>query len=443
MSNFKIFIIEDNIFYAKLIKHHLSLNPDNEIHIFGNANDCLANLHLNPNLITVDYQLPDSTGEELFKQIQIYNNQIPVIIISCQKEIQIALNFLKQGVYDYIIKNDEMKELLFENIIKIKEDLAIKNNKNIEVIIENEFTNDIIGQSEKLKLLFTLIEKASKSNINVSISGQTGTGKELVAKSIHLNSKRNKKQFIAVNMAAISKELVESELFGHEKGAFTGASERKKGKFEEANGGTLFLDEIGELDLNIQSKLLRVLQEREITRVGGNKVVKFDIKLIVATNKDLLLEVQEGRFREDLYYRILGLSINLPTLKERQGDILILANYFIEKYSLENKTPIKSFTQEANTKLLSYNYPGNIRELKSIIQLACVMSENIEITSNDLVFNNLSKNQNLITNINTLKIITEKIILERLELFNNNVSDTSKSLDIGKTTIYNLIRLNL
>ena len=437
MLNFKIFIVEDNIFYANLLKHYLSQNTNNEIHLFVNAEDCLANLHLNPDLITLDYQLPDSTAGELYEKIKTFNSQIGVIIISSQQEIPIVLKLLRQGVFTYIVKNDDMREILLQNIITIKENLLIKNNKNIEFILENE----IIGQSTKLKLLFNLIEKASKSNINVSITGQTGTGKELVAKSIHLKSRRNKKQFIALNMASISKELAESELFGHEKGAFIGAIERKKGKFEEADGGTLFLDEIGGLDLNVQSKLLRVLQEREMTRVGGNKVVKFDVKLIVSTNKDLVKEVQEGRFREDLYYRITGFSINLPTLKERESDILILANYFTNKYTLENKTPLKSLSNDANLKLLGYNYPGNIRELKSIIDLACLRSDNLEINAKDIVFNSLLKNEKLIITNGTLKNIITEIIKQRLKLFDNNVLNAAKSLDIGKTTIYNSMKL--
>ena len=437
MLNFKIFIVEDNIFYANLLKHYLSQNTNNEIHLFVNAEDCLANLHLNPDLITLDYQLPDSTAGELYEKIKTFNSQIEVIIISSQQEIPIVLKLLKQGVFTYIAKNDDMREILLQNIITIKENLLIKNNKNIEFILGNE----IIGQSTKLKLLFNLIEKASKSNINVSITGQTGTGKELVAKSIHLKSRRNKKQFIALNMASISKELAESELFGHEKGAFIGAIERKKGKFEEADGGTLFLDEIGGLDLNVQSKLLRVLQEREMTRVGGNKVVKFDVKLIVSTNKDLVKEVQEGRFREDLYYRITGFAINVPTLKERESDILILANYFTNKYTLENKTPLKSLSNDANLKLLGYNYPGNIRELKSIIDLACLRSDNLEINAKDIVFNSPLKNEKLIITDGTLKNIITEIIKQRLELFDNNVLNAAKSLDIGKTTIYNSMKL--
>jgi DNA-binding NtrC family response regulator len=443
MPNFKIFIVEDNLWYAEILKHHLSLNPDNEIHIFENAKDCLSNLYLNPQLITVDFQLPDLTGEELLKRIKNFNNLIPVIIISGQEDISTALNLLKKGAYDYLLKDDNTKEILWNDVLKIRENLSLKKQvENLQDQLEQKYdaSKTIIGQSEKLKVSFKLIEKATKSNINVSISGQTGTGKELVAKAIHFNSARSKKPFIAVNMAAIPKELVESELFGHEQGAFTGANARKKGKFEEANGGTIFLDEIGELDINIQSKLLRALQEREITRVGGNAIIKFDARLIIATHKNLAKEVQEGNFREDLYYRIIGLPIELPSLKEREGDILILANYFIEKYAAENKTTKKSLSEKAKKKLLVHNYPGNIRELKSTIDLACVLSDSNEIDENDITFNSIIQNEIHDFSGKTLKDITLELIKERLKSNNNNVIETSKSLDIGKSTIYNLIK---
>ena len=443
MPNFKIFIVEDNLWYAEILKHHLSHNPDNEIYIFENAKDCQENLHLNPNLITVDFQLPDLTGEELLKRIRNYNDQIPVIIISGQEDLSTALNLLKKGAYDYIIKDDNTKEILWNNTLKIRENLALKKQvENLQDQLEKKFdlSKNIIGQSEKLKQSFKLIEKATKSNINISISGQTGTGKELVAKAIHYNSSRNKKPFIALNMAAIPKELVESELFGHEKGAFTGAINRKKGKFEEANGGTIFLDEIGDLDINIQSKLLRVIQEREITRVGGNSVIKFNVRLIIATHKNLASEVKAGNFREDLYYRIIGLPIELPTLKERGGDILILTNHFIEKYSSENKIPLKKISENAKKKILAYNYPGNIRELKSTVELACVLCDTDEINESDIIFNSIPKEELFILNNRTLKEYTIEIIKQQLKSTNNNVIEASKNLNIGKSTIYNLIK---
>jgi DNA-binding NtrC family response regulator len=291
-----------------------------------------------------------------------------------------------------------------------------------------------------LKKIFALMEKATKTNINVSITGETGTGKELVAKAIHYNSDRKKKTFVAVNMAAIPRELVESELFGHEKGAFTGALTRKIGKFEEANGGTIFLDEIAELDLSLQSKILRVLQEREVVRVGGNEKVKLDIRLVVATHKNLLEEVKQGRFREDLYYRIIGLPIDLPPLRERGSDILILAKHFIDEFTKENKMKPLSLSQGARDKLMQYAFPGNVRELKAIVELAAVLSNGEEILAEDFNLNNNSSDLSLLNEEKTLRQYTIDIIRHYLNRYDQDVLLVADKLDIGKSTIYKMIQ---
>jgi two-component system, NtrC family, response regulator AtoC len=285
-----------------------------------------------------------------------------------------------------------------------------------------------------------MMDKAIKTNINVSITGETGTGKEVVAKAIHYNSDRKKKNFVAVNMAAIPKDLIESELFGHEKGAFTGALARKAGKFEEANGGTIFLDEIAEMDLNLQSKMLRVLQEREVVRVGGNEIVKLDLRLIVATHKNLSDEVKKGNFREDLFFRIIGLPIALPPLRERGNDILILAKHFADSFAKENKLGPVQFTKEAKDKLLSYHFPGNIRELKAVIDLAVVMCENNEIKPDDITFTSTKKDDFFVSENKTLRQHTCDIIRHYLRNNGDDVVATAKALDIGKSTIYKMIQ---
>lgn len=332
MSGFKIFIVEDDPWYGEVLKHHLSLNPDYELNLFTSAKEVLDNIHLNPHLICIDFGLPDMTGDRLLKEIKKVNNTISVIVISGQSDIEIAVELLKNGAEDYIVKDDHTKEHLWKSILQIRETKALR--KEVEDLKEQlgqkfSFENTIIGQSEAIKRTITLLNKAIKSTINVSITGETGTGKEVFAKAIHFNSERKKKPFVAVNMGAIPKELVESELFGHEKGAFTGATATKIGKFEQANQGTLFLDEIGELEFSLQSKLLRVIQEREVTRVGGNKPIKIDIRLITATHENLSKQVKKGIFREDLFFRIVGLPIELPPLKSRGNDIIILAKHFI------------------------------------------------------------------------------------------------------------------
>ncbi|MDI1232729.1 MAG: sigma-54 dependent transcriptional regulator [bacterium] len=444
MRNFKIYIVEDDPWYGELLKYHLSLNEDYEVLLFGTANELIENLHKKPDLITVDFNLPDMTGEELLLKVRSVNRNVPVLIISGQDDISVALSLLKKGASEYLMKDANTKDLLWHSVQRVFKTISLQEEvEELKVQLESkfDFEKTIIGKSTALKKSFALIEKAINSNINVSITGETGTGKEIVAKAIHYNSLRSKKPFIAVNMAAIPKELFESELFGYEKGAFTGAITNKKGKFEEANGGTIFLDEIAEADLNFQTKLLRVLQEREITRVGSNQTIKLDVRIIVATHKDLAEEVKSGRFREDLFFRLLGLPIELPPLNQRGNDILILAKHFADAYAIENKKKTIHIHPEAKEKLLKYNYPGNVRELKAIIDLACVMTDDSEIKVDDITFlSNSFKEQNLYTSIEkTLKDYNADIIGFYLKKYHFNVVEVAQKLDIGKSTIYNLI----
>ncbi|NML56874.1 sigma-54-dependent transcriptional regulator [Chryseobacterium cheonjiense] len=440
----KIFLVDDDPFFAEMLKYYLQLNPDYDVHICNTGKECLSALYQAPDIICIDFGLPDLQGDELFTQIKSLYPDLPIIVISGQENIEVAVNFLKLGAKDYIVKNEHTKELLWNSIIRVKETISLKQeveDLKDELGTKYAFEKTIIGQSESIKKIFSKINKALQSNINVSITGETGTGKEVVAKAIHYNSARKNKPFIAVNMAAIPKELVESEFFGHEKGAFTGASERASGKFEQANGGTIFLDEIAELDLNIQSKLLRALQEREITRVGGSQKIKLDVRVITATHKDLANEVKAGTFREDLYYRIIGLPIEIPPLRDREQDTLILARHFIELFAKENKSKPLVLSNEAKKKLLSYGFPGNVRELKSVIDLACVMSDQAEIMAEDITFYNLEKkSENFLHGQKTLKEYTTDIIIHFLKKNNNDVIKTAKMLDIGKSTIYNLLQ---
>lgn len=443
MEPYKIFIVEDDYWYGEILEYHLSLNPDYSITCFKSGKDCLENLYKNPDIITIDYSLPDFTGDKLYQKIKEINNQVPVIVISGQEDIAVAVDLLKKGVTDYLIKDENTKDILWNTVIKLRETGILK--KEVAHLKEElgqkfSFDNSIKGQSAVLQKIFVLMDKASKNNINISITGETGTGKEVVAKAIHYNSDRKRKKFVAVNMAAIPNELIESELFGHEKGAFTGAIARKEGKFEEANGGTIFLDEIAELDLSLQSKLLRVLQEREVVRVGGNENVKFDVRLIIATNKNLATEVKKGNFREDLYYRIIGLSIELPALRDRGNDILILARYFLDEFVRENKMGIISFTQDAKDKLMRYNYPGNVRELKSMIALAAVMSDGSAIKAIDISYMSATEDETFITEEKTLRQYTNDIIKFYLKKNDDDVMRTAKMLDIGKSTIYKMMQ---
>jgi len=442
MGNTKIFIVDDDPFYGEILGYQLSQNPDFEITRFSTAKECLANLHKKPQLITLDYTLPDGNGTEVLKKIKDFNPLIPVIIISSQEDINTAIGLLKLGAHDYLVKDANTKDLLWNSVLHIMENTSLKEELEQlkeELGVKYDFGKVIKGNSPAIMKTFNLIEKAVKTNINISITGETGTGKEVVAKSIHYNSDRKKMPFIAINMAAIPKELVESELFGHEKGAFTGAVGRKIGKFEEANKGTLFLDEIAELDLNIQSKLLRVLQERELTRIGGKDTIKLDVRLIIATHKNLAYEVKNGTFREDLYYRLMGMPIELPPLRERGNDILILTRYFLDEFCASNKLSEVQISREAKDKLMQYSYPGNIRELKSIIELAAVMCNGNVISAEDIIYNSLSDNH-LMSSEKTLKEYTIEIIKHYLKKYDNNVVKVAEKLDIGKSTIYKMIQ---
>jgi len=439
----KIFIVEDDPAYMKFLNYVIGLNPDHEIRSFLNGNDALNALHEKPSIITLDYSLPDKSGEEILKEIREYDPNIPVIIVSGQEEIGIAVKLLKLGAYDYIIKDEETKERLEYALTNAKRNISLVNEINTlkqEITEKYEFGNSIIGNSPAIKKVFDLMAKAIKTNITISISGETGTGKELVAKAIHYNSSRKKKSFIPVNLSAIPKELVESELFGHEKGSFTGAITRRIGKFEEADGGTIFLDEIAEMELSLQAKLLRVIQEREITRVGANDIISIDVRLLVATHKNITDEVKKGNFREDLYYRLLGLPIQLPPLRERETDIIVLAKYFLSSFCKENDMDDLSLSTDAQEKLLRYHYPGNIRELKSIIELAAVMCNTQEIIPEDINFSSPKSEENFTYQELSLKEYNDRIIDFFLKKYDNNVLKVAEILDIGKSTIYRYLK---
>lgn len=443
MSALKIHLVEDDPWYGQLLKHFLSMNPDYELRLFTSGKELLNNLHLKPDLICMDFGLPDMSGDVLLKEILQKNKTIPVIVISAQEEINIAVTLLKSGARDYIIKDDHTKEHLWNAILHIKETLALK--QEVEELKEQlrqkySFENSIIGQSEAIKKTFHLLQKAVQSNINVSLCGETGTGKEVYAKAIHFNSDRKKKPFVAVNMGAIPRELAESELFGYEKGAFTGAIATKAGKFEEADGGTLFLDEIGELDTALQSKLLRAIQEREITRLGSHKPLKVDIRLITATHKNLAEEVKKGMFREDLFFRIVGLPIELPPLKARDNDVIILARHFINEYAQVNKTKLLVLSEEARIKLKRYNWPGNVRELKAVIDLACVMADDHEIKAEDLTFYEIGDLSPYSSQEKSLREFEAEIIGFFLKKYNNNVVVAADKLQIGKSKIYKMLK---
>ena len=439
----RIFVVEDDLFYGELLKRHLSLNPDNEVRLFKTGKKCLEKLYLKPDVISLDYGLPDIPGDKVLKKIKVDYPELPVIIVSGQEDIKTAVSLLRGGAYDYFVKEEDTKDRLWNAVNKIRQHKNLRTELDElkdEIEQKYAFRNIIKGSSPSLKKVFALMDKAIRSNITVSISGETGTGKELVAKAIHYNSPRAKKPFIPINVSAIPNELIESELFGYEKGAFTGANTRKIGKFELADGGTLFLDEVAEMDANMQTKLLRVIQEKELTRIGGHDVVKTDARLIVATHRNLAEEVQKGNFRQDLYYRLLGLPIELPPLRQRGVDVLLLAKYFVQLYCKENGLEQKTFTKAARDKLMSYSYPGNVRELCAVVELAVVMSDGKYIDGQHISFNSAGVPSDFLSEETTLTGYNKKIIRYFLDKYNNNVFLTAEKLGIGKSTIYRMLK---
>ena len=440
---FKIFVVEDSEWYNRLLVHTLSLNPDYEIKSFFNGKDFLNCLFESPDIVTLDYRLPDFTGLDILKRIREENCDVQVILISEQADIETVVSLLKMGAYDYISKTEDIKDRLLNTVKNIRNGIGLKREITTlrrEVQKKYSFRDSILGESQAIKTVYDRIEKALSTNITVIISGETGTGKELVAKAIHYNSKRKDKSFVTVNVSAIPSDLIESELFGHEKGSFTGAAYRRIGRFEEADGGTLFLDEIGEMELSLQAKLLRVLQEKEIVRIGSNKSVRTDCRIVVATNKNLKEEVKKGNFREDLYYRLLGLPIELPPLRERENDILILARYFIGKFCEENNILSKKLSVQGQKKLMNYPFPGNVRELKSVIELAVTLSVTDEIEPADLVVDRSDPLSDVASDNLTLREYQVKIIKATLKKNNNDIRLAAEKLDIGISTIYRILK---
>jgi two-component system response regulator AtoC len=440
---FHVYIVEDNDWYNKLLVHSVSLNPDIDVTSFTNGTDFLKSLSKRPSVVTLDYRLPDYTGAELLRKIKDFDENIAVIIISEQDDIEIAVELLHAGAYDYLVKSTDIKQRLLNSIHNIMKTSRLEEKiESLQKEVEKryDFQNNIIGNSPGLKSVFALIEKAAGTNINVSLTGETGTGKELVAKAIHYNSERKSKSFVAVNVAALPLELIESELFGHEKGSFTGAVGKRSGRFEEAHGGTLFLDEIAEMPLAVQAKLLRVLQEREYTPVGSNKPLKTDCRIIVATHRNLRDEVKAGRFREDLFYRIIGLSIELPPLRDRGNDVILLARYFIKGFCQENGMPEKNLDSSAQKKLLAHPFPGNIRELRAIAETATVLANGDTITEADLMITGESATSEIMGEELTLREYNFRIIKSLKAKYNNDLNIVAKKLDISLSTIYRMIK---
>jgi len=392
------------------------------------------------NVAFVDMKMPGLDGIEVLEVIKRINPDIAVIIMTAYATIETAIVSMKKGAYDYLVKPFSLDEaeLRVKKIVRYQE--LVAENIFLRQKLEDRYSlKNIIGKSQQMKDVFELVENIADSNSTVLIQGASGTGKEVIARLIHLKSLRRDKPFIAANCAAIPRELLESELFGHEKGAFTGATYTKKGRFELADGGTLFLDEVGEMSLNAQIHLLRVLQEREFRRVGGTELIKIDVRIIASSNKNLEQAVKEGTFREDLFYRLNVITIYLSKLKERKEDIPLLVDHFLTKYGLESGRGKKSMSQEALDLLMMYDWPGNIRELENLIERLVILCKD-KIIRPEYLPQNIKKGPKgelgiFIPN-KQLEEVEKRYIYEVLKEYDWNKSKSAKVLGIERMTLY-------
>lgn len=441
--NDSILVAEDEENMRKVLKTMLE-KEGYEVYLAADGEDAKRQISRRPpSLVLTDLIMPRMNGMELLYWMTKTHSSIPVIILTAYGTIDTAVEALKRGAFDYITKPFDQQDFL--STIK---KAILSTVWNIHGVGEEKEPLFIIGRSPEMVKVYNTIEKVAQTNATVLITGETGTGKELVARSIHMKSKKARGPFIHVNCAAIPESLIESELFGYERGAFTGAVARKPGRFELANGGTIFLDEVGDISREMQVKLLHVLQEGKFERVGGIETIHVDIRLIAATNKDLRREVEDGRFREDLFYRINVVPLHVPPLRERKNDIPLLVNHFIEKFNVTFGKRVSGVSARAMNALMEYKWPGNIRELENVMERLVLMADEDEIKWQNLpeeITGRVSEERSEVSADEPLplrELVKEKvkqvesdIILETLDKTGWNVTRTAKSLGISRRSL--------
>ena len=405
---------------------------------------------INPDVVMLDYKLPDMNGVEILEKIKEINESTIVIMLTAFSDVKKAVTAMKLGAYDYLTKPFDNDEI----VLVVKKALEAKQMENEVILLRKKLKNNIVtkermGESAVIRKVLEMVKLVAKNDITVFLEGDTGTGKEVIARLIHQNSHRSEKAFVAVDCGAIPETLFESEMFGHEKGAFTGAAMMQVGKFEQANGGTIFLDEISNLPMGMQAKLLRAIQSRSVSRIGGKALIPVDVRIIAASNKDIVSDVENGNFRSDLFYRLHEFKIELPKLCERKDDIATLANCFLNEFNTEFGKSIVGFQPEAIEKMLDYNWPGNIRELKNVIKRAVLLAPGKLIFSEHLIFSHLKKNcaTSVSFNVASMEDISKealktKIIKlkEAINKANGNKSKAASNLGITRNQLYRLIK---
>ncbi|MCF8068280.1 MAG: sigma-54 dependent transcriptional regulator [Desulfobacterales bacterium] len=397
-------------------------------------------------LVLMDIRMLKVSGIKALEEIRKLNPSIPVIIMTAFSSVETAVDALKKGAYDYLVKplDFEKLKIIIERAV---EHIRLREENRIlkERLGKNFDRQEIIGQSSAIIRLLETVEQVAPSEATILISGESGTGKELIAGAIHYNSTRKEGPFIKLNCAAITETLLESELFGHEKGAFTGAERMKEGRFIQADGGSLFLDEVSEMSLQMQVKLLRVLQEREVTRVGGEKVLTVDVRVIAASNRNLTGLISEGVFREDLYYRLNVVELMLPALRERRSDVPLLAQHFMELFSKRNKKAIKGFTPKAMDSLVRYSWPGNVRELMNAIERSVVLSRSEYLDIDDFpVIHSSGEKEELLPlfpdEVVSLEETEKAAVLKALEITDGNKSEAARRLGVTRKTLHQKLK---
>lgn len=447
-----VFIVDDEESILKLLTHWVKSKWGYNVKSFTNGTDALNALSENPSLVLLDIMLPDINGNEVLKKIKGQNENLPVIMLSAQGSVEVALESIRIGAFDYFPKPIDQTRL--ESAIKnaLKNYELVKRINELEENLQKEYSFDnIISSDKSMQDVFHLVSKVLDNDITVLIEGESGTGKELIARAIHYNGIRKEKPFIVVNCASIPRELLESELFGHEKGAFTGAHQRKIGKFELGNGGTIFLDEIGEMEMSLQAKILRVIQQKEFERVGGTEVIKTDVRILSATNRDLKEAVDNKEFREDLYYRLSSFPILIPPLRARRGDIIILIEHFVKKFAEKLSKEVRGFNKNALKVMYDYDWPGNIRELENLIERCIILTDQKDIDLNILPPQLLSNDSSLSYNLGDgdlfgdnspvvpFEKLKEEAIKHAVKVTSGNIVEAAKKLNIGRATLYRLM----
>ena len=436
-----ILIVEDDdsirdLLKALLERHHMLVTV---------ASDGFAALEAlnmdNFQCVLTDLRMPKMSGEELCRRVMQLDSQLPVIILTAYGNIQNAVDNMKNGAFDYVTKPFNEKDLLTRIQRAVEKRLLDEQIREVRSKVFHRRSSDLlIGSSETISRIHSQIHTISKNDVTVLITGESGTGKELVARTVHLTSKQKDNKFVTVNCGAIPENLMESELFGHVKGSFTGAIADKLGLFEEANGGTIFLDEIGDLPLSLQVKFLRVLQESEIRRVGDNKNKKIDVRVIAATNKELKAEVDSGNFREDLYYRINVFPIHVAPLRERRDDIPILTSLFIEQCNKELKVNIQGISSSALKKMMRYRWPGNVRELQNKIKQAMIVTRRKEISAEDLLLQLPSESEGPLSFRDAKKKFEREYLVQLLKMTAGNITEASKIARKDRKDFYDVMK---